>query len=389
MPTVRPALMDHFLERGFTRRQIGRHIGQHIGKLAAGLSVAGGFHEAALAQMSVIRGLAPDVVKINANENPMGPCPEAAEAMYSMIRRGGRYWYDEGPNMARTLAEVEGLKPEYVAPFAGSSLPLHHAVLAFTSPTRSLVIADPTYEAAILAAKFMGARTHAIPLLKDKGYAHDIRGMLKADAKAGFFYVCNPNNPTGTRTPRAEIEYLVNNKPAGSVVMIDEAYFHLAGDENFVDLVKAEKDVVLLRSFSKIFGMAGLRAGAAIGRPDLLEKINDFNAGALPVTAMVGANVSLRTKGLVPERRRQMSEVRDHLSNWLTSKGLVVIPSVSNMVMVDVKRPAQGVIRALFDRKIIIGRFFPAMPTHVRISVGSREEIDKFTAAFSQVMQLG
>ena len=132
-----------------------------------------------------------------------------------------------------------------------------------------------------------------MPLTKD--YSHDVKAMVAASTDTGLFYICNPNNPTGTLTKRSDIEWLVENKPKGSVVMIDEAYTHIAGDDYFsTDLVQKDKDVIILRTFSKIYGMAGLRAGAAIGRPDLIEKMGGWGAGMMPITGMAAASTSLQ-----------------------------------------------------------------------------------------------
>src|SRR5262249_29321922 len=231
------------------------------------------FNEPALAQgLSALAGLPADTVRINANENPMGPCPEAIEAIHKVVEQGGRYKYEETFRFIDTMASAEGLTKDHVLPFAGSSDPLHRAVLAFTGPRKSFVVADPGYDSGERAAAFVGARSIKVPLRKD--WAHDVRAMAAADADAGLIYVCNPNNPTGSVTPKEEIEYLVANKPSGAVVLLDEAYLHLSHTaEPASPLVAAGNDIIILRTFSKIYGMAGLRAGAALGRPDLLEKI--------------------------------------------------------------------------------------------------------------------
>src|SRR6516225_9959771 len=264
------------LSRGFSRRNFGRIAAM----ITAGASLPF-YNEPAMAQLSAVRGMPPDAVKINANENPLGPCPDALEAIHSVAKNGGRYLYEETFGMQEILAEQEGVKANYVQPYAGSSAPLHQAVLAFTSPSKPLVIADPGYEAGERAAKFIGSKVVKVPLTKD--YAHDVKKMAKADANAGLIYVCNPNNPTGTLTSKAEIEWLVANKPAGSIVLLDEAYTHISGAPFNSDLVAAGKDIIILRTFSKIYGMAGLRAGAALARPDLLQKFVPYSAGAMPV----------------------------------------------------------------------------------------------------------
>lgn len=368
-----------FLRRGFTRR--------HFGKLASLIAPAALLpfaNERALAQHPLLRGVPADAVMIDSNENPLGPCIEARKEMYKAVDNGGRYMDEETEIFRETLAEQEGVRPEYVQPYPGSSLPLHHAVMAFTSPERSLVVADPSYEAGPRAARHVGAKVIALPLRKD--YSYDVKAMVAADPKAGLYYICSPNNPTGTVTQHEDIEWLVANKPAGSVVIVDEAYMHIAGSKPCTDLVTKDKDVIVLRTFSKIYGMAGLRAGAAIARPDLLGKLAKFNAGFLPLTAMVGATASLRVKRLVAERRKIIGDIRGDVFGFLEKNKFAYVPSVSNKFMLDVRRPGGEVIAALRREKVFIGRVWPVWPTHVRVTVGSREEMAKFKAAFLKVM---
>ena len=368
-----------FLERGFSRRDFGRLATF----LTAGVTLPF-YNEAALAQLSMIGRIPADAVKINSNENPLGPCAEAIEAMYTAVKNGGRYQYEETDELAATIAEVEGLRRGYVMAFAGSSDPLHRTILAFTSPQRGLVIADPSYEAAERAVRFIGAKTTKVPLTKD--YAHDVRAMAAADPNAGVIYVCNPNNPTGTLTARADIEYLIANKPKGSIVLLDEAYIHFSGAQRCSDLVAADKDLILLRTFSKIYGMAGLRAGAAMGRPDLLSKIEPYGIGINPATGMLGAIASLKVKNLVPERKKINQDIREDVLSFLAKHNYGFTPSQSNKFMLDVKRPGMEVARAMVAEKVFIGRVWPAWPTHVRISIGTRDDMEKFKAAFLKVM---
>jgi histidinol-phosphate aminotransferase len=368
------------LERGFSRRNFGRIATM----LTAGAALPF-YNEPAMAQLSAIRGpMPPDAVKINANENPLGPCAEAAAAIHAIIPNGGRYLYEETFGMQEILAEQEGVKANYVQPYAGSSAPLHQAVLAFTSPSKPFVTADPGYEAGERAAKFIGAKVISVPLTST--YAHDVKAMAAASPDAGLIYVCNPNNPTGSLTPRADIEWLLENKPKGSILLLDEAYIHIAGAPMCSDLVAKDKDIIILRTFSKIYGMAGLRAGAAIGRPDLLQKIAPYSSGALPVTGMAAATASLKSKKLVPERRKIIGEVRADVLGFLDKHNFKYVPSVSNKFMVDVKRPGGEIAEAMRKEKIYIGRVWPSWPTYVRVSIGTQEEMNKFKAAFLKVM---
>jgi histidinol-phosphate aminotransferase len=371
------------LRRGFSRRSFGRIASV----LTAGAALPF-YNEHALAQLSMVRNMPPDAVKINANENPMGPAPEAADAIYNIVKKGGRYMYEETYTLADAMAEVEELKTGYkpgdksIEIFAGSSAPLHQAVLAFCSKDRPFVKADPGYEAGERAAKFIGASVINVPLRKGT-WDHDVKAMIAAAPNAGLFYICNPNNPTGTLTSRPDIEYLVANKPKGSIVMIDEAYIHIS--KNAVkcsDMVAAGQDVLILRTFSKIYGMAGLRAGAAFARPDLLEKITPFSSGAMPITAMVGATASIRSKTLVPERRKTMADIREDTFSWLTSKKVEFIPSESNCFMINVKRPGAGFYREMAAQKVYIGRVWPVWPNWVRVTVGSKDDMAKFKEAF-------
>lgn len=376
-----PETRRDLIRRGFSRRDFGR---------VAALLTAGAalpfYNEATLAQgLSALPNLPPDAVRINANENPMGPCPEAAEAIHKIVSEGGRYLYGETFTFAATMAEVEGLSREHVMPFAGSSDPLHRAVLAFTGPSKSYVVADPGYEAGARAARFVGAKVVTVPLRKD--YAHDVHAMAQADPDAGLIYVCNPNNPTGSITSKDDIDYLVAHKPKGAIVLLDEAYIHLSKSaQPGSSLVASDKDVIILRTFSKLYGMAGLRAGAALGRPDLLAKLRSYGAGALPVTGMVGAIASLKAKGLVETRRAQIAAIREETAEWLDKRGFQVLPSEANMLMVDVHRPGRQVFQALVKEKVVIGRSWPSMPQHVRITIGTRDEMAKFREAFGRVM---
>jgi histidinol-phosphate aminotransferase len=369
--------------RGFSRRDFGRLAAL----LAAGSSLPF-YNEAALAQgLSALPNLPAGAVRINANENPMGPCPEAVEAIHKVVSQGGRYLYNETSEFVAAVADVEGISKSHVMPFAGSSDPLHRAVLAFTGPDKSYVVADPGYEAGARAARFIGARTVSVPLRKD--FAHDVHAMAQADSNAGLIYVCNPNNPTGSITSKEDIEYLVANKPKDAIVLLDEAYIHLSKTaEPGSALVAAGKDVIILRTFSKLYGMAGLRAGAALGRPDLLAKLRDFGAGALPVTGMVGATASLKAKGLVEQRRKAIADIREETVEWLERRWFSVIPSEANMIMIDVRRPGREVFEALLKEKVVIGRTWPSMPKHVRVSIGTRDEMAKFRTAFGRVMNV-
>jgi len=380
MPAIlNEKLQEEFVSRGFSRRNFGRIAAM----ITAGAALPF-YNEPALAQLSKVEA-PPDAVLINANENPLGPCKEAREAVARMIQYGGRYRYSEGDKVQQILSEQEGVKNSYVRIFAGSSGPLHQAVLAFTSPTKPFVTGDPGYEAGERAARSFGVKVVRVPLLKDKEYAHDVKAMAAVE-DAGLIYICNPNNPTGTLTPQSDIEWLVENKPKGSIVMIDEAYTHISGAPFNSQLVAKDKDVVILRTFSKIYGMAGLRAGAAIARPDLLDQVSRFSSTMMPITGMAGASASLEAKYVVPERRKIIGDVREDTFAFMEKHNFSYVRSMSNCFMVDTRRNPRDVIEGLRNEKVFIGRVWPSWPSHVRISIGTQDEMNKFKAAFLKVM---
>jgi histidinol-phosphate aminotransferase len=326
-----------------------------------------------------------DAIRIDSNENPLGPCTSAREAAAAIVPQGGRYsdWLTD--DLVKTLAEVEGLKPEQLRVYPGSSEPLHHVVAIFCSAQRSYVTADPGYEAGMFTASAIGAKVVKVPLTKT--YSHDVRAMLAAAPDAGVFYVCSPNNPTGTLTSHSDIEYLVENKPKDSVVLVDEAYIHFCDAPSVMDMVKAGKDVILLRTFSKIYGMAGLRCGAVFARPDLLEKIENYAGwNAMPITAVVAASSSLKDAQLVPDRKRINARIRGEVFAWLDRNGYSYIPSESNFFMLDTKHPAKPTIDAMAKQNVFIGRIWPVWPTYTRVTIGTASEMDEFQTAWQKVM---
>jgi histidinol-phosphate aminotransferase len=370
---------------GFSRRTFFRY--------AAGASaLAGGIPlltEQRLAYAARPHFADPNVgIHIDANENPMGPSEGARKAMIDILPRGGRYLFTMEEELAEIFAKQEGLSPDSVMPFAGSSEPLHYTVLAFTSKDRPLVVGDPGYEAPMWAAQIAGAPVIKVPLADPKGVAkHDIKAMLAASSNPGVIYICNPNNPTGTCTPHSEIEEAVASAPKDTIILIDEAYVHLCDEPRSLHFVQEGKNVIVLRTFSKLYGMAGIRMGFAVGRPDLLEKMAKFGGqNSLPVTAVVAAKASLLDTDLVPMRKKTIADIRLQTLAWLKSEGYAVTPSESNCFMLDVRRPGKEVQAALAQKEMFVGRIWPAWPNSLRITVGTTDEMAAFKKSFTEVM---
>jgi histidinol-phosphate aminotransferase len=333
----------------------------------------------------VMPTIPPGAVLINANENPLGPCKAACEAIAAIAHKGGRYDIDgETEKLTKTFAAQNGLKEDYIAVYAGSSEPLHFTVLAFTSPTKGFVTADPSYEAGMRAAQASGAKITKVPLTA--AYAHDVKAMVAADPNAGVIYICNPNNPTGTLTTKEDIAWALANKPKGSILLVDEAYIHLSDSPNVLDMVAADKDLIVLRTFSKVYGMAGIRCGFAVGRPDLLAKLQEYGQNAMPITGSAAANVSLLEPTLVPERKKIIGDIRNDTFDFLAKNNYKFIPSQSNCFMIDTGRDGKQVIAAMQAKNVFIGRTWPIWPNYVRITVGSADDMAKFKVAFKEVM---
>jgi histidinol-phosphate aminotransferase len=351
---------------------------------AAGL-VLQSVAEPELALAAVPATPAKDAVMINANENPLGPCAAAREAVVAITPQGGRYRFDLARELGKQYAQSIGVPEDHVMVFPGSTNPLHYTVMEFCSPKASFVVADPSYEAGMYAAKSAGARVVRVPLTK--AHTHDVKAMLAAAPDAGVFYVCTPNNPTGTLTGHADVEYLLASKPKNSIVLVDEAYIHFSDAPTTVDLVKAGKDIIVLRTFSKLYGMAGLRCGFAIARPDLIDKLESYGGpNTMPITAVAATMASLRDPQIVAERKRINAEVRSEVFAWLDKNGYSYIPSVSNCFLLNTGKPAQQAIAAMAKQNVVIGRVWPSMPNYSRITIGTREEMQRFQAAFQNVM---
>ena len=329
-------------------------------------------------------------VIISANENPLGPAPSALAAITKFAPTGGRYDREHSGQAIKAISEQFGLKKGYVRLYPGSGGPLDLALMSNLGPDKPLVHGDPTYEQGPRAAATMKAKAYAVPLTSK--YAYDVKAMLAAHPSPGAYYLVNPNNPTGTITPREDIVWLVKNKPAGSVVVVDEAYHHFSNQESVIDLVAADQDIIVMRTFSKIYGMAGIRAGFAFGRPDLLAKFetvttSDREIGSISLVSAAAAHASLMDKDLVPLRRKINRDNLDATLEFLEKHNYKYVPGAqANMFMVDVRRPGREVQAAMLQEHVAIGRVWPIMPNYCRVTVGTKEEMQAFQTAFLKVM---
>jgi histidinol-phosphate aminotransferase len=334
--------------------------------------------------------LGPDVVIISSNENPLGPAQSALTALCATAPMGGRYHQEESMKTVTVFNDAFGLKRGYSALFPGSGGPLDLALMSNIGPDKPLVMGKPSYEQGTRAAMTMKAPLFEVNLTPT--YAHDVKAMLAAHPSPGAYYIVNPNNPTGTMTSKADIAWLLENKPKGSVVIVDEAYHHFSTDESSLSFVAEDKDIIVMRTFSKIYGMAGIRAGFAAGRPDLLQKFQTVapagrSLASISIVSAAAARASLQDKDLVPLRRKINGDIREETLAFMQKRGYKVVPgSQANFFMVDVGRPGSEFHKAMLAEKVSIGRTWPSMPTYVRVTVGTKDEMDKFQAAFVKCM---
>ncbi len=370
----------------------GAAFSQQVAAVSPSQSPAAPRQRGAMSDMGEMRQLPPDTVIISSNENPLGPAQSSLAAISTVAAMGGRYHQEQSMQAVQAFNDIYGLKRGYTALFPGSGGPLDLALMSNIGPDKPLVYADPSYEQGPRAADVMKAPKFPTKLNAD--YKHDVKAMLAAHPSPGAYYIVNPNNPTATMTPKEDIVWLLKNKPAGSVVIVDEAYHHFSTDDSCLDLVAADQDIIVMRTFSKIYGMAGLRAGFAAARPDLLAKFSSVAAPArslasISITSAAAAKAGLQDKDLIPARRKINADVRSETLEFLTKKGYTIIPgSQANFFMVDVKRPGREFGAAMLKEKVAIGRTWAAMPTFVRVTVGTKEEMAKFQTAFVKCMDL-
>jgi len=363
-----------------------RAFAERLGLTAA---ASGMLPEMVYAQRAALSYSMPkDVVWLNANENPAGPSASSLQAMTEVLPSSGRYHYQEFGSFYTALAHSEDLAPEQILVGAGSSESLHAAIEAFTSPTRPLITILPTYEAPPELARASGRRVITVPLTAK--YTADVHKLVAEAEKAGggLIYLCNPNNPTSTVTPKGDVAWLVANLPANTIALFDEAYIHFADTpevESALGYVRQGKDVVVTRTFSKIYGMAGLRAGFACARPDLIAKMQPFRNNVISIVTARGVLAAIADKNLIRDRRAALGRTRSELCAWLRQKGVVYIEPQANFLMIDVGRDTRAFGRDMAQRGVAVGRPFPPLDHMLRVTIGTDAEMAKFRDVFSGV----
>jgi histidinol-phosphate aminotransferase len=330
------------------------------------------------------------LAKLANNENNFGIPDSVMKAMTDHWKYAGRYGYPSA-GIQQAIAEYDGVKPENVMITAGSGEVLQVVGTTFLLGGKKVLGVEPSYNSVYQHASNIKSEAIKLPLTSD--FRQDMNQIIDVAKKRaneiGFVYLCNPNNPTGVIVTKQEIKQLLDALPAGMPVLIDEAYHHYVSDPNYatsMPYVNEGRPVIVARTFSKIAAMAALRVGYAVATPDILQKMRPFSTGSVNVLAQYGAVAALKDKAAMESAKAKTIALREKTAKDLKALGYDVIPSQTNFFMVGLRREVQPVIAAFREQGVLVGRPFPPMTQHLRVSVGTPEEMDRFMVAFKKVM---
>ena len=366
-----------------SRRQFARTIGAAAAALAAPRLLE------SVAHASLPEGMPVTTIQLDSNENPYGPSPKVLEAIAQSQRVASRYPDGMIEQVREAIARLHGVEPAQVALGCGSTEILRVADMAFLSPEKNVVVAEPTFEAVLEYARVTRADPVKVPLTPD--FRHDLPRMAAAcTSKTGVVYLCNPNNPTGTIVTREEFAEFVKRVPDSTLILVDEAYHHFVEDPRYAsafDWMGKTPNLIVTRTFSKVYGLAGMRLGYAVGSRELIRAMKrhllDDNANAAVLPA---ALASLADDDHVVRQRRLNNDIRQWLCAELAKDGRKTIPSHTNFVMIEIGSDVRPVIEQFRARGILVGRKFPSLGNWLRVSIGTRREMEAFLGAFRAIV---
>jgi len=328
------------------------------------------------------------VVRLSSNENPYGPSAAALKAMTDGFSLLWRYPDEYADMLADELARLHSVPVDQILLGNGSGEILKLCAAAFTSRDKKLVMANPTFEAISRHAGAANAEVAKIDLTSD--YRHDLPRMVAAANGGGLVYVCNPNNPTASITPKQEIFDFLSKVSPATIVLVDEAYHHYVDSNNYesvVGLVKDHPNLVVARTFSKIYGMAGLRCGYCVTQRANIGIMRAHQTwDSVNIMAAVAALASVKDPNHVASGRKLNDDVRKSVCTELDKAGFSYIPSHANFMMIDVRREVRPIISALRARGVEVGRPFPPLPNFLRVTIGTSAQMRSFLTAFKEVM---
>lgn len=330
-----------------------------------------------------------EVIKLASNENPFG-CSEAAKAaIVAEVANASIYPDSFSTSLTEAVADYLNVDRKQIIFGAGSDEVILMLARAFFVPGDETIMADETFPQYKHNAEIEGAVCVEVPLKDGK---HDLPAMLaKVNERTKIIWICNPNNPTGTIAGKDELDAFLSQVPANVIVVLDEAYIEYVTDGSFpnsLDYLKTYKNVILLRTFSKIYGLASLRIGYGVGHADVIALVNQvrepFNTTRF---AQAAALAAVRDTAFVESCRDRNAEGLRYLTGEFERLGLPYFEPHGNFVMFDAKLPSAQVFDGLLKRGIISRARWSHYPTYIRITVGSREQNEKFIAALEQVLQ--
>jgi histidinol-phosphate aminotransferase len=330
------------------------------------------------------------LAKLANNENPYGPSDAVIQAMTKAFKYANRYGYPDG-NVVDAIAKHHDVATQNIMISAGSGEILDVCCSALLQDGRKIVGSDPSYSILYQNAAGLKADTIRIPLLAD--FRQDIPAMIRATRKhhreVGFVYLCNPNNPTGRVVTKDEVRQLLDGIPEDVPVLIDEAYHHFVEDPAYatsVPYVKEGRAVIVTRTFSKIAGLAGMRLGYAVAPREQLQVIQPWATGSVNACVRWGGAAALADKANEEKVRRVTLELRKKTIADLKTLGYESIPSETNFFMVYLRKPIVPVIEDFRKKGVLVGRPFPPLNEHLRVSIGTPDEMARFMVAFKEVM---
>ena len=372
-----------------------RSFVQTLGVGATGMWITSRGREGSLFAQGIqpLAGPAPSVI-LSSNENPLGCHKDVLAAIKgAAFPEAGRYPFATVEEVSELIAKKHGVKRENVLLGSGSTQILRTSTHVFTSKTAGLVAAIPAYEECADYARLMGHPITGVKL--GAGLKMDLDAMQQASKGAGLVFYCNPNNPVATAVTgsdtRVYLDTLMKASP-NTTVLVDEAYFEygtMPGYETMIPLAVNNPRVVVARTFSKCFGMAGIRIGYAIGHRDTIKKMGDWDGtGNISVMALQGAKAALAVPdSWVKEEQKRNEAARNFTQKWFADRGYTHTDSQTNFMFIDVKRPAREFREACLKEGVLIGRDFPPYEkTHVRVSIGTMEEMQKAVKVFEHAL---
>jgi histidinol-phosphate aminotransferase len=337
---------------------------------------------------------APGIIRIDSNENPVGPGRKAIDAIRAHFDECNRYPILAEDDVIATIARQQGVAVENIILGCGSGELLRAADNAFLSKTAAYVAGGPTFEAPGDWAKFIGAEVRSVPV--DSKLGLDLGAMGAASRGAGLVYLCNPNNPTATVHTKADVMAFieqVNRMSPDTTVLVDEAYFEYvdaAGYGTVIPVAVQNPRVLVLRTFSKVFGMAGLRIGYAVGRPETLAKVKQWSLGSnVSQLTLVAAHAALEDSAHITAEVARNREVKAFTRKFFADGGYTMTSGDANFMMVDIKQDAALFKKAAIKKGVAIGRPFPPLTNQARISFGTMPEMKKAVAVFKEMLGEG